>query len=459
MNTGAIVDVSRWIDEHKVSGFAKRLVALCFFITLFDGYDITAASFAAPSIVKAWHVSPAALGPMFSASLFGMLIGAPALGWVGDRYGRRLAIVASCIIFGVFTWSAAASGALGTLTLLRLLAGIGIGGLLPNVIALTAEYAPRSHRATLVIVMFTGVAFGGSLPGAITARLVPQYGWQALFVVGGVVPLIVALICWFSLPESIKFLVVRGGRDAQVRALLGEIAPHETVPAGATFAIRDEKQYADFSPAHLFSDGMQLITPLLWLLFVINLMVYFFLLSWTPILLTSASIPLTKAALATAIFQIGGTIGGLALARPMDRRGLAPITILFALGIPVVAAIGYLGLRSLPLLLIFEFCGGFCVLGLQFGINALAGMVYPTSLRSNGAGWALGVGRVGSIVGPLIGGALLARHLGPRQLYAIAAIPLVIGTIASYALMRLYHTRFAGHGISQRDVAEAASVV
>jgi AAHS family 4-hydroxybenzoate transporter-like MFS transporter len=454
----AILDVARWIDERKVSAFTIRLVILGFFVTLFDGYDIAAASFAGPSLVKAWHIAPGALGPMFSASLIGMLFGAPLLGWIGDRHGRRLAIILSCLIFGGFTWLAAMSTGLGMLTLLRFLAGIGIGGLMPNMIALTAEYAPRSYRATLVILMFTGVSFGGSFPGLIAARLVPHYGWQALFVVGGVVPLLVALLCFFALPESIKYLVVKGNRTGDVRRLLQQIDPGSPPPADATFVIRDERQYSGFSPRYLFSDGLQWITPLLWLLFVINLMVYFFLLSWTPILLTSAALPLSMAALATSIFQIGGTIGGLVLCRPMDTRGLTPIAILFALAVPVVASIGYLGLIAPPLLLLFEFLGGFCVLGLQFGLNALAGMVYPTSVRSNGAGWALGVGRVGSIVGPLVGGALIAAHLRPQQLYLFAAIPLVIGTIACYALSRLYQTRFHGRAIAQRDLSDVAPV-
>jgi AAHS family 4-hydroxybenzoate transporter-like MFS transporter len=323
---------------------------------------------------------------------------------------------------------------------------------------LTAEYAPRNYRATLVIVMFTGVSFGGSLPGAIAARLVPQYGWQSLFVVGGILPILVAIVAFFTLPESIKYLVVKGGRENRVRALLQRVAPGSAVPSPATFTIRDERQYAGFSPRHLFSDGLHVITPLLWLLFVINLMVYFFLLSWTPILLTSASLPLSKAALATSIFQIGGTVGGLILCRPMDTRGLAPITILFAIAVPVVASIGYLGLLSLPALLVLEFFGGFCVLGLQFGINALAGMIYPTSVRSNGAGWALGIGRVGSIVGPLIGAVLIGAHFRPQQLYLFAAIPMVVGTLASYALMRLYHARFEGYAITQRDLAVEPSL-
>jgi AAHS family 4-hydroxybenzoate transporter-like MFS transporter len=181
---------------------------------------------------------------------------------------------------------------------------------------------------------------------------------------------------------------------------------------------------------------------------------YFFLMSWTPVLLGSAHIPLDKAAQAVALFQFGGAVGGWVLCRPMDKKGLMPITVLFALAVPAVALIGYLGTVSEPLLMIIEFVAGFCVLGLQFGLNAVSAMIYPTSFRSNGSGWALGVGRVGAIVGPVLGGFLITVF-PVRQLYVLAAIPFLIGTVACFILARLYHERFQGHGIGQRDTLES----
>ena len=450
------MDVSRIIDERKVDAFNVKLVAFSFLIVLLDGYDITAISFAAPELIKAWGITDrSALGPVFSASLLGMLFGAPGLGYVGDRYGRRIAIVASSLIFGAFTWGAVLASSLNELMILRFLAGIGIGGLLPNAIALNAEFAPKRFRATMIILMFTGVTFGGALPGVVSVALVPKYGWQVLFVIGGVLPIVAAVAAALALPESIKYLVVKGGRRAQIAALLAKMEPGLRVDANTEFTIQGEKAYAGFSVKQLFGDGLGAITPLLWLLFVINLLVFYFLLSWTPTLLTSANVPIAKAAIATTLFQLGGTVGGLVLARPMDKMGLTPVALLFAASVPVIAAIGYVGVRSEALLMIVVFLGGFCVLGLQFGLNATAAMIYPTSIRSNGAGWALGVGRVGSIAGPLVGGALIAMKAPVQQLYVIAAVPLLVGAIACFVLMRLYVGRFRGRGLGERDTQDA----
>src|SRR5437764_1008639 len=286
------MDVSRIIDERRIDAFNVRLVVFSFFIVLLDGYDITAISFAAPELVRAWGITDrSALGPVFSASLVGMLFGAPGLGWVGDRYGRRIAIVASCAIFGVFTWGTVLADSLGHLMVLRFLAGIGIGGLLPNAIALNAEFAPKRLRATMIILMFTGVTFGGALPALVSVALVPKFGWQALFVVGGVLPILAAAAAALWLPESIKYLVVKGGarRSAEVAALLAKMGTPADAKAG--FTVQGEKVYPDLSVRRLFADGLGVITPLLWFLFVVNLMVFYFLISWTPTLLTSANVP------------------------------------------------------------------------------------------------------------------------------------------------------------------------
>jgi AAHS family 4-hydroxybenzoate transporter-like MFS transporter len=192
-------------------------------------------------------------------------------------------------------------------------------------------------------------------------------------------------------------------------------------------------------------------------LFVVNLMGYFFLVSWTRLLLTSAHMPLSKAALAQTLFQLGGAAGGWVLCRPMDNRGLMPVTVLFVVAIPAVALIGYVGTISAPLLMVTEFCAGFCILGLQLGLNATAASIYPTSFRSNGTGWGLGVGRFGAIVGPVVGGALIAMHFSIQRLFLLATIPFAIGAVACYALTQLYVARFQASGLGQRAALDGAS--
>jgi AAHS family 4-hydroxybenzoate transporter-like MFS transporter len=459
------IDVARFVDEQKFGAFHVKLLILSFFIVLFDGYDIGAAPFAAPSWLKAWGIADrAALAPVLAASLIGILFGAPILGFVGDVFGRKKAIIISCLIFGGFTWAGAWADSLQAMWWLRLLAGVGIGGLLPNLIALNAEFAPRRMRATMIILMFTGITFGGSVPGAVAAWLVPHYGWPIIFVIGGVAPIVMAAVAGVALPESIKYLTVKrhGARIARIlNAMQPGAAPPPPYPPpqagegkGGGFVLADERHATSFSPRLLFSDGLAAITPLLWLLFVLNLMGFYFLASWNPTLLASANVSQGMAAIGTALFQIGGTIGGLTLSRPIDRKGFLPVTVLFAVAVPVIASIGYVGRISPALLMLVLVLGGFCVLGLQFGLNAASAMIYPTAVRSNGSGWAFGIGRFGSIVGPYVGGYLIARHVPIEHLYVLATIPFAVGAVACYALTRLYVARFKGYGLGQREALE-----
>lgn len=436
------IDVTALIDSRELTRFNYSLIVMCFVVALFDGYDITAASFAAPELVKAWNIhNPGVLGPAFSASLVGILIGSPAFGFVGDRWGRKTAIILSSAVFGVFTWTCVLARSPTDLVYLRFFTGIGLGGLLPNIFSLAAEYTPKRVRVTMIIIVNTGIAFGGSLPGFVAAWLIRDHGWPILFVIGGILPLIVAVGLALLLPESLKFLVLRGKKDAAAR-LVARMEPSLHATPATDFILTEEKQVVGLSPRCLFGDGMALITPLLWLLFVLAFIGYFFLLSWLPILLTSAHLPLSKAALATSLFQLGGVLTGWALCRPMDRLGIMPVTILFAFGVPVVASIGFVGQWSETALMWVVFLSGISVLGVQFGLNAIAASIYPTAYRSSGSGWALGVGRVGSIIGPIFGGLLIGAHLPSQDLFLWASAAYVIGTVACLTLTRLYHQRF-----------------
>jgi AAHS family 4-hydroxybenzoate transporter-like MFS transporter len=273
------INVGQWIDERPLASFHIWLVAFAFAIIISDGYDITAIAFAAPELVKQWAITDrSALGPVFSASLVGILVGSPLLGFVGDRWGRKTASIASLVVFGIFTLAAARAGSLDQMLVLRALAGVGLGGLMPNMIAYTGEFAPRRYRATLIIVMFCGVTLGGAVPAAISLWLVPRYGWEAIFVIGGVLPLVLAACAWLWLPESVKFLVVKGRRDEAVR-ILRMMAPDADIGPQTQLVPPSETVYAGFNPKHLFGEGLALITPLLWLCFAINLMGFYFLIS------------------------------------------------------------------------------------------------------------------------------------------------------------------------------------
>jgi AAHS family 4-hydroxybenzoate transporter-like MFS transporter len=437
----AEIQVSRLLDERGLSSFQIKLLIWSFFVVLIDGYDIAAIAFAAPHLVRAWGVAPGALGPVFSASLFGILFGSALFGWVGDRYGRKAALVGSNLLFGIFTFAAAYSSNLEQMFWLRLLAGLGIGGVIPNVVALNAESAPRHLRATLAIIAVGCVPIGGAIPGFVTAALVPQYGWPILFQIGGIVPIVIAVAALFGLPESIKYMTLHESQRPKMEALIAEIRPDLRVPANARFVIEDEKQFSGFNPAYLFRQGLALITPLIWLLFALNLMGYFFLLSWTPTLLTSAKLPPTTAALAGAVLQVGGTVGALVLCWWLQRHRFLAIAVMFVLAVPVVGAIGFAGLTSQAALLTATFFAGFLVLGIQSGLNVVGAMIYPTSLRANGSGWQLGIGRIGSIVGPLLGALFVG--LPVQTLYMWSALPFAVAAVICFMVHGLNTARLA----------------
>jgi AAHS family 4-hydroxybenzoate transporter-like MFS transporter len=452
------IDVSRLTGEGKLTRFHVQLLLLTTLLTLLDGYDITAISFTAPELAKAWGVADrSAFAPVFAASLVGMLIGAPALGWVGDRFGRKPTIIFSCFVFGAFTLAMMWASSLQQMMALRFITGIGLGGLLPNASALNAEYAPSRHRATMIILMYVGTAFGGAMPGPIAALLIPAHGWQVLFLIGGALPIAGAIAAWIWLPESVKYLALKGSRNEEVANLVNRLGSGVRATAADAYVVgQTSGRASSVRVGVLFRGGLKAATPLLWLLFVANLMGYFFLLSWTPLLLVGSNIPVAKAAIALSVFQIGGIVGGLSIARPMDRWGLSPVIVFFVLAVPVVGAIGIVGSSGSELLLLLVvFFGGFLTLGIQLGLNAISAMIYPTNVRSLGAGWALGIGRLGSILGPLVGGALVAANLPIQSLYLYGAIPFAIGAIGTIGLGLVSTSQFGGKLLADADTARS----
>jgi AAHS family 4-hydroxybenzoate transporter-like MFS transporter len=294
-------------------------------------------------------------------------------------------------------------------------------------------------RATLAIIGVGCVPLGGAIPGFVTAVFVPQYGWQILFLIGGIVPIIIAIAAMVGLPESIKFMALHESQRRKMESTIKAIQPEYQVPANAKFVIEDEKQFPGFNPGYLFRDGLALITPLMWLLFALNLMGYFFLISWTPTLMTAAKLPPATAALAGAMLQAGGTVGALSLCWWLQKHRFFAVAIMFVVAVPVVGSIGYAGLTSKVALLTATFFAGFFVLGIQSAINAIGALIYPTSLRANGSGWELGIGRIGSIAGPLVGAMLIG--LPVQSLYMWSALPFAVGAVICFAIHRLNTAR------------------
>jgi AAHS family 4-hydroxybenzoate transporter-like MFS transporter len=427
----ATIDVAALVDGQRISRFLIGIILLGFLAQIGDGYDLAAAAYAAPGIVHAWHISRASLAPVFSTSLFGMLFGAPLFGYVGDRYGRRIAIIICSLLLGTFTLATASTHTLLELGVLRFLTGIGLGGLPANTIAIMAEYAPRRSRALLITLMFMGITFGGIVPAAVT-EIAPDASWQVLFIVGGFIPVIAAILNLLFMPESLKFLALRHASNPQLVKIARKMRPDISVRDDTEFLFAHQSQ-TRFSPRMLFAEKLRWITPLVWAMFITNLMANFFLNSWMPTLFRASGLTASQAAFTTSMYYVGGVVGGITISRALDRSGVGIVAIFMLLGVPAVMLLGIVDFSATTLKFAVLFVG-ITVLGNQLGLNAVLGLVYPTAIRANGSGWALGIGRIGAIVGPLIGGSLIAAHVKLQYLFMVPTVPLFIGAVASALL-------------------------
>jgi AAHS family 4-hydroxybenzoate transporter-like MFS transporter len=441
------LQIEALVDGQRFGRFNINLLLWSFLAMIADGYDIAALASAAPQLARTWHVAAKAFAPALSASLFGILFGAPLLGYVGDRFGRKSAIIAGCAIYGVGTLATVWATNLDQVMVLRFLAGIGIGGLMPNTIALNSELAPKRLRAALVVLMFTGITTGGAIPGFVQAWLIPRYGWPIMFWIGGLAPLIIAACLLFALPESVKYLASRPERRAQLLATVRRLRRDLVIGDDARFTSLPAPQVPGTGLAQLFGGRLALVTPILWLCFVTALMANYFLNSWLPLIFENSGLTAQQSGLAISCYHYGGTIGGLCVALVLGRFGFTAIAVLFLLAAPAIAAIGLPGI-SFATIASMVALAGFCTLGAQFGNNAASGLLYPTAFRSRGVGWAFGVGRLGSVIGPLVGGMLLGRRLPLQQLFLLAAIPMLAGLVASAGLARLC---YQGLGSLQLD--------
>lgn len=431
MSAANVIDVQEFINSHKLSPTQILLLVLCFLIVAIDGFDTAAIGFIAPAIKADWGLSPAQLAPLFGSGLFGLMVGAFAIGPFADRHGRKAVLIFAVLFFGAASLISAYSPNLKILVLLRFLTGLGLGGAMPNAITLTSEYCPEDRRSFLVTLMFCGFTIGSALGGIVASQIVADYGWHSVLIVGGVLPLLLAPVLWWALPESVRYLVMKGGDSQRIVAALHRIAPEADL-ANATFT-GARKPHG--SPVRqLFEGDLLRGTLLLWIAFFMSLLVVYLLSSWLPTLINSSGVTLKTASLITAMFQVGGTIGAVAIGRMMDK--LNPH---YVLGIAYASAgifvflIGHAS--TMPWLMVLAVFGaGFCVSGGQVGANALSAAYYPTASRATGVSWANGVGRIGSVLGSMLGGFMLSLGWGLPTVFGIVAIPAFIAGVSIYVM-------------------------
>jgi MFS transporter, AAHS family, 4-hydroxybenzoate transporter len=439
------LQIEELIDGQTFGRFNINLLFWLFLAMVADGFDIAGLASAAPNMARTWQIAPKAFAPALSASLFGILVGAPLLGYMGDRFGRKPMIVIGSLIFSLGTLATAWTRNLDQVIVLRVLSGIGLGGIMPNAVALTAELAPTRLRATLIVWMFTGISVGAALPGTIQAWLIPHYGWPVMFWIGGAGPLIVTACLLATLPESVKFLAMQK-RGSDLLTTIRRLRPDLTITEGTRFAATPTPIARGSGLAQILSGEFAMLTPMIWVCFAGALMTNFFINSWLPLLFESSGFTAQQSGIATTSYHLGGVLGGLLVSLVLPRLGFVVIAALFLFAALAIASIGFLN-HSYTLVLGWVLLAGSCTVGAQFGNLAAAGLLYPTVFRSRGVGWALGVGRIGSIVGPLLGGLLIGLQVPQSKLFIFAAVPMVVGLMASVRIARLRYAKVGRIGL------------
>jgi MFS transporter, AAHS family, 4-hydroxybenzoate transporter len=417
------------LEGQRLGALQIRVAILCALAQGFDGYDISAIGMAAPSLSHAWNVPPAAFASAFVMSNVGVMVGALASGPAGDRLGRKPVILTSLLFLGVFSFATAYAGSILMLAFLRFMTGIGIGALMPSTVALTSDYAPDRLRATVTMWVFAGNPLGGFLGGQLIAALLPIFGWQVIFHIGGALPLLLfpALLLW--LPESPRFLLTRGRHSAaalRIFATMGidpDAGPVQQVDVARSNPIRA-----------LFADGYALRTVLFWIMFFASLLSLYLIGFWLPTVLHLEGFSPAQAVFASSLYSAGGALSVLLLGPLATRLGTDRVlTACLACGVIVIAAVA---LAALPYLVLLAtiFIMGVCVVGGQLGANGLSAAKYPARIRTTGVGWALGIGRLGGIFGPGLGGFLLAQGWQAPHILLCACLTAAIAALCVVAM-------------------------
>jgi AAHS family 4-hydroxybenzoate transporter-like MFS transporter len=383
----------------------RLIVAICFAAAMVDGFDTLVVAFIAPALAQTWSLASTQVGAIFGAGLLGAALGGFSIGPAADRYGRKTMLLACIVLFAVFTLACVRADGFRELAVYRFIGGLGLGGAIPNITALTAEHAPEQRRTSLVTTMFVGFPLGAVLGGAVTAFLLTKYDWRAAFWLGGLLPLLLLPAVWLGVPESLRRT--------------------------------DHAAHGGASLSRQWQDGRGVASLLLWLAVFSVMLVSYFLINWTPTVLVDAGFSESRAAMGSVLLNLGGVVGALVIARLVDRRGpFRPVAIALFIGAGCIVGLGrHPGGQWATLAL--AFVTGAFMLGGQLNIPAMAARLYPPHVRGAGVGWTMGMGRLGSIAGPTIGGALLSAEPPLAFLFLVAAAPAALAGVVIAAVERV----------------------
>jgi AAHS family 4-hydroxybenzoate transporter-like MFS transporter len=433
---GTNIDVAELVANAKLGKQHIAILLLSALMLFIDGFDMSTAGVAAPSLLKAFGGNKAAMGGIFSASYAGILVGCWIFGYVSDRWGRKAGSIWSCIVYALPSLLITQATSLDQIFYLRFLVGIGLGGVMPTTLALLAESAPKNYRASFAMLALFGFPLGGSMVGQVGAHLIPTYGWQAVFYVAGIGGLVLSVALIFILPESLQFLALNKPDSPQLRRRAGAFAKRIFAPDTRFFVQREEKPKG-LAVLELFKGNQRLATTLLWTAYFAEGLTYITLANWMAVVLQDVGLSSYDALTTVSYANAGGIIVAIFLMRPLDKIGplasvvsaLAAIAAIITLGTPGVPTLGIMAAAIVA----HSFCSG-----THSSLNGTVALFYPTRMRSNGIGWASAMGRVSSIIGPSIVGYLLAEHVSLQWVLYGLTLPYVVLIGTSIFLGRLY---------------------
>lgn len=429
MNGPRVVDVGALIDGARLQPISSTVLALCIAIAACDGFDNQALAFTAPAIAADWGIGMSAFAPVFSAGLFGLLVGSMLFGTLADRFGRRPLLLVSAAVFGVATLVTPFVHDPVALMWVRFVGGLGIGGVPSAAAALVGETVPARNRQSFVAWTLVGVPLGGFLGGIVGAWCIPRFGWQSVYFIGAGATAAVLLACIVALPESARFLALHPNNAGRLAGLLERISPGTRFqPTDSVLLPAGEDRRSTVSA--LFTDGRARMTLLYWLGSFVNLLTFYFVVNWTPTLFRDAGLPPGQATLSTSAVNGGAILFGLVLGAYCNRIGTRNA----AASTFIVAAAGLALMSVGDGLLVPMMCGAFLA-----GAGAIAGASslvmfgaesYPTALRSTGVGWALSAGRIGSVISPWLVGIPLGWGWPARDIVLLPLGPALVGAAA-----------------------------
>ncbi|UYZ83942.1 aromatic acid/H+ symport family MFS transporter [Entomomonas sp. E2T0] len=419
------INIREFLDNNKTSSYQFMIISLMFLTVIMDGIDVAIMGFLAPELKRQWAISNIEIAPVLGSALFGLAIGAMIAGPIADKFGRKLILVSCVFTFGLFTLLGATSHTTTSLIIYRFIAGVAMGGVMPQAATLISEYSPAKHRSLFVTIVFAGFTVGAASGGFIASWLIPHYGWRSVLVVCGIMPMMLSVLLLIKLPESISFMVLKNYSKDKVIQIVNRIKSN-TANESTTF-ILPQIQVVEANPIKTVLNQHYIVGSIcLWLAYFFALFLVYLLGSWLPTIIEEAGFSLSQAAIIAAIFQLGGPLGSVTMGWLMDRY--SPHKVLactYTIGAAIMALMSYASVHF-ALLSFIAFFVGFCFNGANTGMNALSSLFFPTSARATGNSWMHGIGRVGAILSAYAGAFMLDAGWGLSQVLLSLIIPAVL---------------------------------